>query len=111
MEVHLEAFAEVIFAGIRIRKQLLAVAVGDDPAIQDDIGSVGRIQGLPHIVVRQQDTDSSLGELHDDLLDLADGDRVDSAERFVQENETRFHDERPGDLETPLLAAGEYRGL
>ena len=105
MERHLEAFAEVIFAGIRIRKQLLAVAVGDDPAVEDDVGAVGRIQGLSNIVVCQQDSYAPVRQLHDDLLDLADGDRIDPAERFVEQDEAGLHDERPGYLQAPLLAA------
>ena len=42
------------------------------------------------------------------LLNIAAGDRIEGAERFVQENHGRIGRQRPGDTDALALAAGEF---
>ena len=45
------------------------------------------------------------GQVADEVLDVADGDRVDAGERLVEQHERRLAGQRPGDLAAPPLAA------
>src|SRR5262249_61659092 len=56
------------------------------------------------------DAEAARAEPADDLLDVADGDRIDAGERLVQQEVLRRGHERAGDLEPPPLAAGERVG-
>jgi len=67
---------------------------------------MGYIQGVPDIVVGDEDPDAGLREPAHDALDLVHGDRVDSGEGFVQKQEFRVEGERAGDLGASALAPG-----
>src|SRR5688572_12828876 len=108
---HREALAEVVLPRLGVREDLVPVSLGDDPSVENDEGAIRGVQGLPHVVVREQDPDSPLAEPEDDLLDVAHGDRVDSAERLVEEDQARVRDEGARDLEAPLLASREDGSL
>src|SRR2546430_6577898 len=59
---------------------------------------------------RDEDPDAALAQPADDLLDVADRDRVDAREGLVEQQVLRRRDERAGDLEPPPLAARERVG-
>jgi len=58
-------------------------------------------------VVGDQDPDAHVAKLADDRLDVQNGDRIDSGERLVQQDETGSDRQRAGDLQATPLAAGE----
>src|SRR5262245_36002501 len=61
-------------------------------------------------MVRYQNADPPFPKPGDDLLDVTDRDGIDTRERLVQEEVLRRRHERPRDLETAALAAGERVG-
>ena len=46
-------------------------------------------------------------QVADDALDLADRDRVDAGEGFVEQHQARLGGQRAGDLDAAALAAGQ----
>jgi hypothetical protein len=48
------------------------------------VDTVNNFQGLSDIVIRYQDADPTGFKVHDQISDVADGDRVNSRERFIQ---------------------------
>ena len=79
-------------------------------ASPDDIAAIGDGERLALAMVGNEDRDPVVTELDDDLLDRVDGDRIDAGERLVEKDDPRVGDEAAGDLEPPLLAAGERPG-
>src|SRR5256886_12702190 len=59
---------------------------------------------------RDEDPDAALAQPADDLLEVADRDRVDAREGLVEQQVLRRRDERARDLEPPPLAARERVG-
>jgi hypothetical protein len=55
-------------------------------------------------VVGDQHADPPVTQAGHDLLDVMHGDRVDARERFVEEDEGRVSDQRPGDLGAPAAS-------
>ena len=73
----------------------------------EDVRAIGDGQGLPHIVIGDQDADAALLELPHDLLDVPDGDGVDAREGLVEQEVAGIGDEGARDLEAPPLASGQ----
>ena len=88
-----------------------AGAFVDHFALVDQIGAVHQLEGLAHVVVGDQDAQPALLEPAHDLLHLVDRDRVDAAERLVQQQQLGAGDQRAGDLQPPLFAAAQRVGL
>ena len=63
------------------------------------------------MVIRDQHSDSPRTQLRDDALNVIDRDRIHSRKRLIEKHEFRLRDQRPGDLESPPLTAGEGVGL
>gem|GEM_PF-3156841 len=76
-------------------------------AVVDDIGAVDDVEGLADVVIGNQDTDTPVLQVSDQVADIADGDRVDAGKRFVQQHEMRIGRERTGDLDTAPFTAGK----
>ena len=106
-----EFLAEVDLAGLGVVRQLAGRAGGQDLAVVQDVRAVRDRERLADVVVGDQHSDTAVLEPADDLLDVADGDRVDAGERLVEEQVPRVRDERARDLEAPPLAARERVGL
>src|SRR6185295_3076634 len=64
----------------------------------DDVSPVDEAERLSHVVVGDQHADAEAGEVPDEVLDIADSDRVDAGERLVEQHESRPAGKRPGDL-------------
>src|SRR5574338_1512124 len=87
----------------------LYVLVGGQPVwraalenrpIMHDISPVGDLQGFSYIVVRNEDPDAALLQMKNDLLDVRDGDWIDTRERLVQQDELRGNHKRARDLDS-----------
>src|SRR5216683_267816 len=74
-------------------------------AVLDDVGAMGYAQGLAHLVVGDQDSDSLAAQLADDLLDIHYGQRVDPRKRLIQQNEGWLQHQRPRNLQPSPLAS------
>src|SRR5947209_8157630 len=75
-----ELVAEVVFAGVGVVGQRARVPGGAYLAVGDDVGALGDAEGRLDVVVGDEDADVAILELHDDLLDVLDGDRIDAGE-------------------------------
>src|SRR5690606_17633230 len=81
-----KVLAQVHLADPRIGENRRRIALGDGAPAVDDIGAFADIQGFADIVIGDQDTDPLAAKMADDGLDVADGNRIDAGEGFVEEN-------------------------
>src|SRR5262245_23054623 len=93
-----EVLTQVNLAHLRVGGELLGCARFEDGTVVDDVGPVRDLQGLPHVVVGDQDADSHLLQVPDDSLDVDDRDRIDAGERLVEEDIPRADHQGAGDL-------------
>ena len=56
------------------------------PAV-NDVGAIDQTERFSHVVVGDQDADAATLEMPDEVLDVADRDRVDAGEWLVQQYE------------------------
>src|SRR5581483_1130737 len=103
-----EGFAEVDALYFRIATQRFRAAGAENPAVVDDVGAIGDLEGLAHVVVGDQDADAGALQVEDNTLKFQHLDRVDARERFVQQEEVGIDDQGARDLDAPALAAGEH---
>src|SRR5687768_1727259 len=107
-----ERVAQVRAADAGVVDDFFGGALFEHPAVVDDQCAVADAEGLGDVVIRDQ---HALAELVLQTLDLAlkvlDRDRIDRAERFVEQDELRLGDQGPGDLQLALFAAGAEVGL
>ena len=80
---------------------------GDDLAPRDDRDSVGQELGFFHVVGREKDRLPAVLESLEHIPDLASGVRVEPGRRFVEKDDLGIVDQRGGDPEPLLEAAGE----
>ena len=66
-----EFLAKVKAAYIRIVDDFFRTALGQDLPGIDDIGTVGQAERFAHIVIGDQDADAAIGEVADEILDVA----------------------------------------
>src|SRR5690606_30912234 len=84
-----ELLAEIEPAHVGIADDVVRRAFGQYLAGIDDIGAVGQPQRFAHVVVGDQDADAAVGQMAHQVLDVADGDRVDAGERLVEQHVVR----------------------
>src|SRR5207302_1540063 len=80
-------------------------------AFEHDVRAVHDVEGLLHVVIRDQDADAAVPQAGHDGLDVVHGDRIDAGERLVQQHELGRGDERTGDLEAAPLTARQLEPL
>src|ERR1700694_1687910 len=93
-----ECLAEIEPADVRIVDDVIGAALHQDLARINDIGTVGQPQRLAHIVVGDQNPDAAMGQMPYQRLNVAEGDRVDTGERLVEQHVIRSRRQRAGDL-------------
>src|SRR5207302_10726469 len=98
-----EFLAKVKAANIRVVDDLVRVAFRQDLPGIDNIGAIGQAQRFSHIVVGDQDADAAIGEMADEVLNVADRDRVDAGEGFVEQHIIGAGGQRAGDLDPAPL--------
>src|SRR5215510_7079949 len=76
-------------------------------SVVDDISAVSDLQGFSDIVVRDEHPDLLGFQVINDFLDLQDRDRIDARKWFIQQDELRRNDQRPGDLHAASFPAGQ----
>ena len=75
-----------------------------------DIGAIRNAQRLADVVVGDQDTDTAIFQVKNDLLNIGDRNRIDARKRLVKEQELGRDDERSRDFCAPALAARQRVG-
>src|SRR5215813_15564160 len=106
-----ERLTQVHLTDLGVGKDFFRSAGGDYSPLVDDVRPRAHSQRLADIMVSDQYADAALGELADDALDVQDRERVDAGEGLIQQHEPGLGRERPGDLDTPSLPAGEREPL
>ena len=79
----------------------------DDAALPAHQDAVGELQDLRQVGRDHHHREAVVGEPVDELVDLGDGADVDAARRLVEDDELRLLDQRLGDDDLLLVAAGE----
>jgi len=77
-----EFFAKVRRRTSGLFNDLIRTAFRQDFSSIDDVGTIGQAERLTHIVVGDQDADATDGEMADEILDVADRDRIDAGKGF-----------------------------
>src|SRR5271165_7610864 len=98
--LHPEVFAEIKPPDVRMGDDLLRRPFRQDLAAVDDIGAIDQPKRLPHIVIGDQHADAASLEVPDEILDVADCNRVDAGEGLVEQHEGRLAAERARYLTT-----------
>src|SRR5206468_1246869 len=84
-----------------------SVAFEHDLDFVNEVGAIDELEGLANIMVGDEDAEPAVLKPADNLLHFVDSDRVDTAERLVQQHELRIGDQGAGNLEPTLFAAAE----
>src|ERR1700690_2816041 len=92
---------------LRVTSQLLRCTGAENPALINNVCAIRHRQRLPHIVVRDQNSDPARPQIRNNLLQIQNGDGVNSRKRLVQKDERRIDTERTGDLNSPPLSPPE----
>ena len=79
----------------------------DDAAVFDDGDAVAEALGFFHQMRGEEDGFAAVADAADEVPDGAAGLRVEAGGELVEEDDFRIVDEREGDEEALLLAAGE----
>ena len=82
-------------------------ALGDDPPAVHDHQPVAELLGLVHVVRGEHQRDALLLEPEQPLPHEVAGLRVEAGGRLVEQQQLGLVDQRPGDGEPSLHAAGE----
>src|SRR5437773_1777084 len=98
-------FSQVNLADVFIINNFVRRSRREDAPLVDDISAVTDAERFTHVVVGDHNADLALLEKTDDLLDIEDGDRVDSSEGLIEKNEARTRRERSRYLDAPSLSA------
>ena len=79
--------------------------MGEDAAVVHDVGAVADAEGFAHVVVGDQDANAAIFQVPNDALDVADRDRVDAGEGFVEQDVAGTCGQRTRYLDATALAA------
>src|SRR4029077_9908231 len=101
----LKAFSQIKFARLGACGDGLRRALFEYRSFIYYISSITDSQRLPHIMVRDQNTDAAADQTADNFLDFRDGDRVDSRKRLVEQQKKRRKHQRPGNLHSAAFTA------
>ena len=104
--VHVEAQLDDL-AGRVLRDQLARRALGDDAAAVHDHEPVAELLGLVHVVRREHERHALPLQLVEPLPHEVARLRVEAGGRLVEQHELGLVDQRPGDREPALHAAGQ----
>src|SRR5699024_12184937 len=92
---------QVDVAHVLVGHYLVRAAVSEQPAFADDVGPVADAKGFAHVVIGDENADIALGQVSDDVLDLAYRNRVDAGEGLVEQNIGGVGGQGAGNLHPP----------
>src|SRR5690554_156804 len=102
-----EVLSQVDFAYGAVIHDFLWCTGGDDGAFVDDVGGLADVEGFAYVVVGDEYANSFAAQVLDDLLDVANGDGVNTGKGLVKQDELRVGGQRAGDFYTATLTAGQ----
>src|SRR3954466_5258983 len=101
--------AEIALQNLGARLDLLRRPLVRDVSIVDDVDAARPRERRGEVLLHQKDRLSGGGELAADAHQLAHDERRETLEGLVEQDDLRVADQRAGDGEHLLLAAGEIR--
>ena len=91
--LHCEAVTEIEFAADGVIDEEIPRSLAQDLAFIDKIGTVDELKSLTGVVVGNEDGETRLAQVFDNVLDLVNGDGINAGERFVEHEKARGGDE------------------
>ena len=106
MQVRIEAQLEDLWGAVPL-DQLTRGSLGGEPAVVHDHQPVAQLLGLVHVVRGQDQRDAALLEPEQPVPHHVPGLRVQAGGGLVEDQDLRLVDERAGDGQAALQAAGQ----
>ena len=72
-----------------------------------NIGAVGNVQRFADIMVGNQNAEAAVLELRNQIADFGNGDRINTGQRFVEQDEVWLAGQSPGNFQSAPFAAGQ----
>lgn len=82
--LHTKMIAQINLPDLFVRQYLFCRTCGNDVPLANDIGFFTDIEGVAYIVVGYQHANAPVAQVIDNLLDIADGNGVDTGEGLVE---------------------------
>src|SRR5690606_33902850 len=101
--LHPELFAQIQTPDVWVVHDILRPPLHEHLARIDDVGAVGQAERLADIVVGDQDADAAVGKVTHQLLDVADGDRINAGEGLVEQHVARPRRQGASDFDAAAL--------
>src|SRR4051794_9215617 len=101
-----EFLAEIKPANVRIVDDVVGATFHQHFPGVDDVGAISEAKCLAHIVVGDEDTDTAIGEMADQRLDVTHCDGINAGKRLVKQHVIRPARKGASDFNAPPLAAG-----
>ena len=98
-------FTQINPPDVFVRHDLIRPAFHQDLTVMENISAINDIQRLPDIMVGDQNADSAIFEMGDQVANFANRNRVDSRERFIKQDIGGLGGQRAGDFNPPPLPA------
>lgn len=103
-------FSQIDLADFLVGDDFFRVPFRNNPAFIENVGPVADAERIPDVMFGYEDANATVAQVVDDPLDIDDGKRVNSRERFVEQHELGFAGQCAGDFHPPPLAAGQPNG-
>lgn len=109
--LQIEVFAKIKLPRLGIIYQKVRRTLGKDPSLVHEVGAIHYPKRFPNVVIGEENAYAACLQFADDALYFADGDGIDGGERLIHQEEFRLGNQRPGNFQTPTLAAGKRVGF
>ena len=86
---------------------MIRITLGQNTAFAHHIGTIANPQGLPYIMIGDQDTDTAFRQVTDNGLGIQYRDRIDPGKRFIQQDKLWIVGQRPCDLDPAAFTTGQ----
>src|SRR5262245_25933862 len=105
--LHAEFLAEIEAADLGVVDDVVLAPLHQDLSGIDDVGAVGEVERLAHVMVGDEHADPARGEPPHQPLNVDHGLGIDAGERLVEQHVIRPARQRASDLHPAALAARE----
>src|ERR1043166_1959638 len=100
-----EGLTKVYPLDLGIASQRFRASGAENTAVVDNIRAIGDRQGFANVVICNQNSDALPLEIEDNSLQFEHLNRIDTGERFVQQQKAGLDDQRPGNFHSPAFTA------
>ncbi len=102
-----EVASEIFLANNLVGSEFLRITLEKYPPLEEQIGTVGDAQSLVHVVVGNEYANVAVLQLPDNLLNVADGNGVDTGKRLVEHDKLRIYGQTTRYLCTAAFTTGK----